>query len=274
MWGNDIEGMVIVIDTENGYKAQVETGNFARNLNNLKTDISHPARIIATGHAYYAIDKSGLQVLDISLEATEEMLKEDKQMIFSEKKNENTGEILSVSNKNTYDVHILPQSYATYENRYVVALVENRTEDGKGVCWAACSGALIDYYEDGKDDSSHAENLREKFIKDKKNETGDVIGGTADIKRYAKEYCNLTLQTVKKLTWNEVKGQKRPIYTHWERSGGAHAMVLEGYKQSTSGNIKQMFIMDPNKKNKILIDYDGAYNSDGRIYQWTKAVTD
>ena len=278
---NDTVIAMMIVSYNNGkYGLQLGSSDFSENMNTLNTDSQNPATIFVSENAYYSIDKNGINVLETTPEVPESVLENEQEQLsyapFS--LNNDATEIINVSQATAYDISPnLVSTFAYTDVRYPVAIARNKTIDEKGICWAACTGSLIDYYEDKKASQSHAENLRDEIYKKQKANTGSVSGGASDAKKYIKEYCGLTLSLKGDLTWEQVRKQIRPVYTSWRPTNEkvGHAMVLEGNRRSTvNDNYHGIYLMDPNKTSKQLLTYGSAYRISGTNYYWDGTVTD
>lgn len=278
---NDTVVAMMIVNDDNGrYGIQFGASNFSENFNSLNTDSKNPAAIYVSENAYYSIDQKGIGVLETRPEVQKAVLEDEQRKLSNTITllNEDMPEIINVSKDTAYNIAPNQLSTFAYTNvRYPVAITKNLTIDDKGICWAACTGALIDYYEDKKANTSHAESLRDEIYKKQKENTGSVSGGASDAQKYIKQYCGLTLSLKSDLTWEQVRKQVRPVYTAWRPTDNntGHAMVLEGNRRSTVNDSYQgIYLMDPNKTSKQLLTYGSAYRIGGKNYYWDRTVTD
>lgn len=159
-----------------------------------------------------------------------------------------------------------------------VAFLNNRLVDNKGVCWAATAASCIDFYEDGKANTTHAQSLMDELIQDRKDNTGSTDTGISDVVDYIESYCpNLTASTTTKLAFTKAKSyidKKYPLYTRWLRvsDDAGHAIVLCGYK---TGSKDEMYLMDSNYTDEYQVCTFGEnYQTPGTSkFRWSRTLT-
>lgn len=182
----------------------------------------------------------------------------------------------------------------------------NQTIEPQGVCWAACTASVCDFYKRGcvnwnsQNDFILAEKLRDDIIKERREtNNGDLTTSIAEtvpfinerLPSYGYGFLNYIYKH-SKLSWDFVVDSiwnKRPSITGWFYYDSVndikygHALVLDGYYYLLSDpSLEQyhaVYLMDPNTDpmvtpqgnkwyNSVLVGYNNSYNTYGKIYEW------
>ena len=154
--------------------------------------------------------------------------------------------------------------------------VSNKVVNGRGTCWASSIASIIEYIQNGSNSDAErkANIIRNSLLKE------SSVGGTASAEYYINNWGGRKVSNVKgALSWAEVKEQilnyDNPVYMSLsEGTDYSHATVLCGYDyNSTTGQSRRMYLMDPNKSKWVIISYGSTYSSDyGYVFSWDSSV--
>lgn len=157
--------------------------------------------------------------------------------------------------------------------------VNNKTVNGKGTCWASSTAAIAEYikYGQNKNALKRAKSIRDELLKIHSSSGM----GMYDTEKFIKEYTGRELSVVhRSLSWKDARQQilnyDNPVYMYLEDNDDdyRHACVLCGYDyNSSTGNNKRMYIMDPNKSKWVIRSFGSTYVTDsGIVYNWTYSL--
>lgn len=284
LYQDRIEKFLAVITNDGNYHTQSGYGYLAKPLNDLKLELNNPVQIVASDDAIYAVDtKNNVTILFEEVwgnpENIEEQVKNLSQPVSSLS---NKLDVVNVTEIRGESINMI-SSLSEIEERATskklsVAFLNNRLVDNKGVCWAATAASCIDFYEDGKANTTHAQSLMDELIQDRKDNTGSTDTGISDVVDYIESYCpNLTASTTTKLAFTKAKSyidKKYPLYTRWLRvsDDAGHAIVLCGYK---TGSKDEMYLMDSNYTDEYQVCTFGEnYQTPGTSkFRWSRTLT-
>lgn len=182
----------------------------------------------------------------------------------------------------------------------------NQTIEPQGVCWAACTASVCDFYKRGcvnwnsQNDFILAEQLRDDIIKERRQtNNGDLSTSVAETAPFINErlpsygygFLNYSYRHSKLPSgWVMLSiSDKQPSITGWfyydsvkDKKYG-HAMVLDGYyyliNDPSPDQHFSVYFMNPNTKpmvtpqgdkwyNNVLVGYDNCYIIQGNPYTW------
>lgn len=284
LYRGQIEKFLAVITNDGDYHTQSGYGYLATPINNLNLDLEHAVQIVASDDAIYAVDsKHNVEVLFQEVLGNHEKVEEQVQtlsqpvsVILDELETVDITEIIGSSIDTVYSLSEIEEKATS--KRLGVAFLDNRTVEKKGVCWAATAASCIDFYEDGKANTTHAQSLMDELIQDRIENTGSTATSISDIVSYVESYCpNLTASSTTKLTFADTKlyiDKKYPLYTRWLRTtdNAGHAIVLCGYK---TGSKDEMYLMDSNYTDEYQVCTFGEnYQTPGTSkFKWSRTLT-
>jgi hypothetical protein len=275
----------VVVDDDGSYHIQSGYDYLARPLNQLELSAENPIRVIASQDAIYAVDSyNTVTILFEEVLGDPTQIKEQVQNLSQSRYKTLDGEVVEITDI-AVDSMNLTEPLSQLEERATakklsVAKLKNRSVGGRGVCWAATTASCIDYYKDGKTNTSYAETLMDELIEDRKNNNnGSTAAGIPEVRDYIESYCpDLTTSSTTKLTYDKVKpyiNSNQPLYTSWSRvsDDAGHAIVLCGYRMS--GGTEQMYLMDSNyTDNYQICDFGENYQTPGSAaFKWFRTVT-
>lgn len=284
LYRGEIEKFLAVITNDGEYHTQSGYGYLAKPLNQMLLDSKNPPRIVASDDAIYAVaPDSTVTILFEEVMGNPERIKEQVQNLSRSASLHSEGlETVELTKVIGDSIHV-SSSLTEIEDRATskklsVAFLKNKTVDNKGVCWAATAASCIDFYEDAQTDTTHAQNLMDELIEDRKNSTGSTATSISDIAVYIESYCsNLTASSTTKLTLIQTKpyiDKKYPLYTRWLNvsNNAGHAIVLCGYR---TGDKDEMYLMDSNYTDEYQVcGFGENYQTPGTSkYKWSRTLT-
>ena len=164
----------VVVDDDGSYHIQSGYDYLARPLNQLELSAENPIRVIASQDAIYAVDSyNTVTILFEEVLGDPTQIKEQVQNLSQSRYKTLDGEVVEITDI-AVDSMNLTEPLSQLEERATakklsVAKLKNRSVGGRGVCWAATTASCIDYYKDGKTNTSYAETLMDELIEDRKN---------------------------------------------------------------------------------------------------------
>ncbi len=289
---NNISDILIVFKVNGEYGFQLGNKDLASAINNLSTSTNAPVRIVASDVAYYAVSSDNVLVLDTSnFESQSQVQNDVDTQITSLRSQRNIStssraNIVTINSSTVYTENVQATTRAQVGIIRSVPQCNNIIYDNAAypqVCWAACGGSMIEYYQNGSAATqSGADNHRLYIAAKNSYEPANVDDARTYIQERMEDIgLNYTLSVqYNKLAWNDVKTQinnnNAPFYTEWRRPGHSHAMVIKGYTYDntapTNSNYYRIYIMDPNSMVTVC-DYNNGVNIFGTgVYTWTNTI--
>lgn len=159
-----------------------------------------------------------------------------------------------------------------YAATYKTLGVPNKTQEKSNWCWAASSTSILGWYGKSVTQSAFATTVKGSTVNDTATDSEAKSGLSAYglSSSYTSDYVSFSTLVTQ-------IDNNRPLYAGWSwTSGGGHAVVIDGYDQSSEDlTVKYM---DPGYGSKYWIlysDLKGGYSSadhtwDGTIYNFSK----
>lgn len=276
--GNVVAMLTVYSVDGNTLSAQFGKSIFANELNKLK----------ATDNDYIVMttDDEILAVDDNSTITILENFGDDEinNFNFNEYINSST-EIVSVNS--IYDYRTsnisLCASYSIKEKYLNIPIVPNNntTAFPTGICWASSAASIIKWV--GTMQTS-AINIRDQLVSAAGNPP-KYVGYDYQIVKLLQKYTKKSYLLVSHVNSNDkwmslgdIKNAidtSHPIYTDWQTTSGAHAMVIRGYYDNSSvpgTDGKRVSLMDPNKTSYQSIKYGDTYLIGGKLYHLYSSI--
>ncbi len=271
--GNTIIAMITAFRTSSGdISVQFGKTKMADSLNKLFCPQESPAGLVISSNGLYVTydghEATPFMTFDNSIKYDKETLSIDADLW------KNTAKRCIDIGEPKYIIASYPNKFALvergiYTKTLSVPVVPNISIGGVGYCWAASLASIIKYifYP-----SMTGPQLRDHIISNINNYTSNTIGTMECDKDVLNVfvfghtfYCYYNgwdYYNFKASLDNDI-----PILSDWQRTGGAHAMVICGYYYNTSipdsaPASRRITVMDPNETNYISI-YNGLNYNNG-----------
>ena len=292
---NEILAMITLTWYNDQYNFQFSRSSMAKALNNIETTSSNPARVYVSSDAYYCVVNGEVTVLTTVVDADLSKI-ESEVIALSE-----DSIVSSLTNASEVTV-VIGSEYSLDVGDYIndttvdltgvirdVTCVPNYSVTDStgthGICWAASSAAIIDYYVNGCA-TVNAIFIREDILQDRLDTHGDKTGTIYTIKSYIQSLTGKTMKiTGSMLSWSQVKTailtNNAPCCMIWEDTTGEksnHAMVLCGYYYAVSApsdsNYYWIKMMNPNEESYAFMPFSSSltYTVANNPYSWTDSV--
>lgn len=288
-----VSNILIVFKVNGTYGFQMGNQQLASALNGLSTSQNSPVKIVTSDVAYYAVSNNNVTVLD----SDESILSADIQDNINAQSDSlsNQASLMSASATNVVSINsntAYSDTIKTVMARSDIGIIRpvpqcnNIVYDNAPyamVCWAACGGAMVEYYQNGSVATQSGANEHRLYIAAKNSyEPASIDNAKTYIEERISDIgLNYTLSIdYSKLSWNEVKfeinNNDAPFYTEWRRPGYSHAMVVKGYTYDNTApsntNYYKISIMDPDH-GTIISSYNNGINIFGTgVYTWTNTI--
>lgn len=277
-YGNVVAMLTVYSVDGNTLSAQFGKSIFANELNKLK----------ATDNDYIVMTTDD-EILAVDANSTITILEnfgddEINNFNFNEYINSST-EIVSVNSIYDYRTsNISLYASSSIKEKYLnIPIVPNNntTAFPNGICWASSAASIIKWV--GTMQTS-AVNIRDQLVSAAGNPP-KYVGYDYQIVELLQKYTKKSYLLVshvnsndKWMSLDDIKDAidtSHPIYTDWQTTLGAHAMVIRGYYYNSSvpgTDGKRVSLMDPNKTSYQSIKYGDTYLIGGKLYHLYSSI--
>ncbi|MCD7757428.1 MAG: C39 family peptidase [Clostridiales bacterium] len=132
-------------------------------------------------------------------------------------------------------------------------------------CWAACSVSILYHYGEDVTQSS--------FVKYVKGTTDNATASREEVKSGLSHWGLSSTITESALSFSTVKSEinnSRPIYVSWQQSSTSHAVVLDGWDNSTETEYVEF--MNPSTGNLYSWTYKKFKGGSSYDHTWARSI--